>query len=72
MQLIKQLVIWIVVMTVISVVGVVAFHIVQDKMIKEMPMIMAAINGLVMGFAIGLVRYLKQRRAEAGKSEQAA
>jgi undecaprenyl pyrophosphate phosphatase UppP len=72
MKLVKQLVIWIIVMTVISVVGVVAFHIVQDKMVKEMPMIMAAINGVVMGFAIGLVRYLKQRRAGSAKSRQSA
>jgi len=72
MQLIKQLVIWIVVMTVISIIGVVGFHFVQDKMIKEMPMIMAAVNGVVMGFAIGLVRYLKQRRAKAAKNEPSA
>ncbi len=72
MKLVKQLVIWIIVMTVISIIGVVAFHIVQDKMIKEMPMIMAAVNGVVMGFAIGLVRYLKQRRAEAANSSQQA
>lgn len=72
MKLVKQLVIWIIVMTVISIIGVVAFHIVQDKMIKEMPMIMAAVNGVVMGFAIGLVRYLKQRRTEAANSSQQA
>ena len=72
MKLVKQLVIWIIVMTVISIIGVVAFHFVQDKMIQEMPMIMAAVNGVVMGFAIGLVRYLKQRRAEAANSSQQA
>ncbi len=68
MQLIKHLVIWIVVMTVVSFVGLLAFYMAQNARVPEAQMVISVIGGVVMGFAIGLVRYLKQRKAEAAKS----
>ncbi|PKL38752.1 MAG: hypothetical protein CVV41_22045 [Candidatus Riflebacteria bacterium HGW-Riflebacteria-1] len=67
MKLIKQLFIWIIVLTILNIGGTLALYLYWDKRITDSAMVISIASGVTMGIAIGVVSYLKQKRADAAK-----
>ncbi|OGK08163.1 MAG: hypothetical protein A2W80_00310 [Candidatus Riflebacteria bacterium GWC2_50_8] len=67
MKLIKQLFIWIIVMTIVNIGGTLALYLYWDKRIPDSAMVISIASGVALGIAIGVVRYLKQKRADTAK-----
>ncbi|EKD81422.1 MAG: hypothetical protein ACD_39C01818G0002 [uncultured bacterium] len=67
MKLIKQLFIWIIVMTIVNFGGTLSLYLYWNKRVPESAMVISIASGVILGMAIGIVRHLKQKRADASR-----